>query len=73
MFTAELKVNGVLIGVLYGHNEGYVDNGSDVCIYTWVYHRVDSMLKPQFGEVDHARSAGLAKLVGNILKNVEAS
>lgn len=63
MFTAELKINGALLAVLYGHNEGYT-GADDTCRYTIHYHNIGAGTV-ESGEVLHARNHphGLAAVV----------
>ncbi len=42
MFTAEIKVNGSMIGHIYGHNEGIVPEGKGETTYSWEYYRTGS-------------------------------
>lgn len=73
MFTVELKINGMLIGVIYGHNEGAArdpDDASfydpDLCLYTYSYfHCSDG--RTVKGTITHRRSEGLEILASRIL------
>lgn len=69
MFTAELKVNGALIAVLYGHNESQKD-GKGRDLYTYSYHELNKT-EVKHGSYWYNRGEGLTKLVADILKKVE--
>ena len=72
MFTMEYRINGALLGVIYGHNKGDVpaiarDAGRTVdmvapCLYEWRYHDIESGAVYS-GEVIHDRDDGLHELV----------
>lgn len=68
MFTLEFRINGMLVGVVYGHNER--DLSADTCEYSYHYHEVDkgNILS---GHVVHVREDGLAKLCQKILTDAE--
>ena len=71
MLTAELKVNGVLIGVLYIHNFGPANiTPSDLYDYEAVYHRIGVETAPQTGQFEHNRSAGAEVCVEKALKSL---
>lgn len=65
MFTVELKINGTMIGHIYGHNEGLEDEG--LTKYSWEYYRIESR-KVTSGTVLHHRDDGLESLVAKILE-----
>jgi len=67
MFTAELKINGCLVGVLYGHNEGDIVSEPGVCEYHYHYHDIEGG-EVLSGDIKHLREAGLRSLVGKILR-----
>lgn len=70
MMTAELKVNGALIGVIYLHNEGYVTSSDDLCTYHVEYWEPNEGV--QSAEITHARSDGALRLVGLIAEKFTA-
>lgn len=68
MFTIEYRINGALIAVLYGHNEGVVrldGNADAICRYTWRYTEVDTG-RMVSGEIEHLRPLGLLPLATRI-------
>jgi len=67
MFTIEIKINGSMIGHIYGHNEGLDPDGSEKTVYSWEYYRVESR-KLQHGTVLHKRDEGIESLICKILK-----
>lgn len=66
MFTAELKINGCLIGVLYGTNQGLAPGKEDTYRYEYAYHAIDKS-RVTVGKTVHKYNDGLEKLVGSIL------
>ena len=73
MLTAELKVNGVLIGVLQIHNTSdrvKHPTVADMYLYTTVYHRLDRAEAPQTGAFNHSRADGAAVCVEKALKSL---
>ena len=64
MFTVEIKINGSLIGHIYGHNEGIEESGDTK--YTFEYYRPDSR-KLINGNVLFKREDGIEKLISKIL------
>jgi hypothetical protein len=67
MFTVEIRINGSLIGHIYGHNEGE-NNG--ITKYSYEYYRPDSN-KLVCGETFHKREAGIEKLIELILRDYQ--
>jgi hypothetical protein len=67
MFTAEIKINGQLVTLVYGRNMGIKDLGDEIVSY----YKADVYM-PEKGmeEVDlhHNRKDGINKLVANILE-----
>ena len=74
MFTIEYRINGTIIGVVYGHNDGLDANRQDkkqeVCRYTWRYHDIGDGVVYK-GEISHDRAAGLLVLVAKITIEAE--
>lgn len=72
MFTIETRINGALIGVLYGRNEGPSDppGFQDRCRYTYRHHDVQSG-KVREGEVIHYRTDGITNLVSRIFADMD--
>lgn len=68
MLTAELKINGTLIGHLYGHNEGYNTDGS--CEYSWHYYKTETGAVVK-GTLSHKREDGLEELIASILRSIK--
>lgn len=66
MLTAELKVNGVLIGVLYIHNL----TGEPTSEYEVLYHEISSKEAPFSGRFKHQRKDGGIVCVEKALKAV---
>lgn len=63
MLTAEIKINGSLIGVLYVHNMGYTGSMSqaELCKYETVYHEIAARGLPRsagFAGFKHDRADG---------------
>lgn len=66
MFTAELKINGSLIGVLYGHNLDRMDDKGRT-LYEYSYW--EPMQKEAIeGTIAHFYGEGLDTLVSAILR-----
>ena len=79
MLTAELKVNGTLIGVLYIHNMGPVGryaNGTrapiDLYKYETIYHAIGNGEKPTSGEFQHFRISGATVCVQKTIQSLKA-
>jgi hypothetical protein len=68
MFTVEIKINGTMIGHIYGHNEGDLANGK--CKYRYEYYEIEKR-KVRNGMVEHARTDGIRQLVAAILNDVK--
>lgn len=71
MFTAELKVNGVLVSVLYGHRSSESIKGSPAR-YECTLHRL-GRLEVRAAEVDHFPELGLDALVSKALEKLNRS
>jgi hypothetical protein len=69
MFTVELKINGALVGHVYGVNKGVAANGKTSYVYD--YYDVGNR-KITKGTVKHKRDDGLNKLIALILEDVDA-
>jgi len=69
MFTIESRINGALIGVIYGHNEGHTDD-YEICNYTYCYTEISTGESIR-GKLTHKRSDGLTKLVAAIYKDMD--
>ena len=70
MLTAEIKINGKLLGHLYIVNKGYVGNIMDsnrdsigLHAYDYEYFEIGSNKKPKIGKVTHSREAGPLTLI----------
>ena len=69
MFTIEIKINGSLVGHIYGHNEGHI-NAKGETLYRYEYYEVETRrVRP--GTVRHVRKGGIRSLVVAILSSVE--
>lgn len=68
MFTIENRINGVLIGVLYGHNEGFGDDLTNYR-YSWHYHDIEAGTVKS-GSITHRRADGLVALTAAILADI---
>lgn len=66
--SVEFKINGQLVGHIYFHNEGYVNDRS--CLYAYEYFSWPNG-KTKSGKLRHVRDEGLEKLVKLILQKVE--
>jgi hypothetical protein len=79
MLTAEIKVNGCLIGHLYMVNTGPIANlePSDLsgpCAYRWEYYHCDGYPPIQQGEgIIHDRDAGALGLIKKVIETIEGS
>jgi hypothetical protein len=68
MFTLELRINGALIGHIYGRNIKVLSK--DKCKYKYEYYEPGN--KETFkGEIVHDRKKGIRALVCGILKRIE--
>lgn len=69
MFTFEIRINGALIGHIYGHNEDRITpQGEDT--YRYEYYETESRRIANGGGT-HKRSEGIRKLVAKILTDSE--
>ena len=68
MFTVELRVNGALVGHVYGRNIGDVP-GTRRCRYSWEYYEVEQG-QVQGGELEHDPGQGIAALAAAVLGKV---
>ena len=68
MITAEVKINGALIGVVYAHNTGYSGSGNMVCGYDWEITHIGQNKQPSTGKLEHNRSHGWEVLISKILE-----
>lgn len=71
MLTAEIKVNGCLIGHIYAHNTGYVHaQNHDECSYEYHIYDVTEGSVIKSGRVEHARSSGAFALIQTIIEEL---
>lgn len=69
MFTFEIRINGSLIGHIYGHNESRTDDeGRDEYSYEYYETGTRKLIK---GTVFHRRVEGIRPLVTKILTDVD--
>lgn len=64
MLTIEYKINGILIGQIYAHNEGFNET-FDKCTYKYHYYSTGGNNNEGLlinGRVDHFRKDGFEKL-----------
>ena len=73
MFSVEVKINGILIGHLYGHNKGYMesDDLSDECLYSYEWFEPGTGKEVKRGNITHKRDDGMVKLLSKIFKKLE--
>ena len=69
MFTIEIKINGAMIGHIYGQNKGSVGDGEYE--YCYEYYEPDNKINLQRGTVRHKRSDGIKELVKLILEDLK--
>ena len=69
MFTFEIRINGTLIGHIYGHNEDRYDKEGRT-EYAYEYYDVETR-KQIKGKVFHHRKDGIRKLVKLILEDTD--
>lgn len=67
MFTFEIRINGSLVGHIYGRNKGAVGNGEHCYDYEH-YEPEKRVVRP--GTVRHAQKDGINKLVARILADI---
>jgi hypothetical protein len=72
MFTAELKINGLLVGHLYGVNKGPVvsEQVNDLCHYEYHYYDTESGTVVH-GNLVYRQSNGLPALVSECLTDAK--
>lgn len=68
MFTIEIKINGTMIGHIYGRNLCVQENG--LSLYDYEYYEPE-IPKLQRGTISHCREQGIRKLVKLILSDVD--
>jgi hypothetical protein len=68
MFTVEIKVNGSLIGHIYGRNMSGDKDGK--CWYNYEYYEPETRHVMK-GTVPHKREDGIRALVTTILNHVK--
>lgn len=69
MFTVEIKINGALIGHIYGLNQG---EQSGMTKYHYEYYEPEQP-KLSVGTVLHERDNGIRDLISLILADVKAN
>jgi hypothetical protein len=69
MFTAELKINGILVGHLYGRNTGKLDKQKYT--YEAEYYEIASGKVQNLPPIQHNRKKGLARLVSVCLGRID--
>jgi len=67
MFTVEIRINGALIGHIYGTNTREL--GAGVYEYRYEYYEPD-VRKLIKGRVTHLRSSGVRPLINAVLSDV---
>jgi hypothetical protein len=63
MFTCEIRINGTMVGHIYGRNTKDVEGGT---LYNFEYYAPEAR-STKHGNVVHRRSDGIEKLVAAIL------
>jgi len=71
MFSVELRVNGSLIGHIYGRNVTQQSSRKEEDEYAYEYYEPEQALLIK-GRVSHSRPNGLRRLVQLILNDVDA-
>ena len=73
MFTIEIKINGAMVGHVYGRNVGQVFPTTKECLYTIEYYKPD--LGPEQRilkmEVSHNPDDGIEALLQAIINRVK--
>ena len=75
MLTIEMKVNGTIIGQMYAHNKGYIDDGFDLCEYDYNCYLLNEGHNAELctGVVTHKRSEGFAELSRVLFEHAAAN
>jgi len=68
MISVELKVNGVMVGHIYGRNVQQV--GADEYLYKYEYYEPEKHATKR-GKVVHKKSDGIRELIRIILEDLE--
>ena len=68
MFSVEIKINGNLIGHIYGVNKGLTVKGLTKYSYEYYDPEFHKIIK---GNVKHHREAGIRPLITTIFKDME--
>ena len=75
MLTAEIKINGKLIGHLYIVNKGFVTfelgKINDECDYEYECYMVEEEEPVIKGHVKHSRKSGALELIKKVIRNVQ--
>jgi len=66
MFTLEIKINGTMVGHIYGHNES-AKNCNGETRYYFEYCKPETR-KIYHGDIFHKREDGIEKLISKILE-----
>ncbi len=69
MLSLETRVNGVLIGCAYIHNESVQDDKGN-CLYNVEYHRFDRKPSVIRFNLTHKREEGAEKLILKIYEEI---
>ena len=73
MFTIEIKINGSMIGHIYGRNIGYTEDcgpNEHMMNYTYEYYEPETR-EIKSGRVKHERTDGARRLVQLILEDLD--
>ena len=70
MITAEIKINGTLLGHLYAYNTGIKSElDTDVYRYNYEYYKVGEG-KVTIGSITHSRADGAEKLISLLMGEI---
>ncbi len=71
MLSAEIKVNGNMVGHIYARNvTGKLNLKNESHLYWWEYYRPESR-RSNKGYVNHVRAEGIEQLISLILAEVD--
>jgi hypothetical protein len=69
MISAEIKVNGTMVGHIYARNIStpeVLESGVGLNLYHWEYYKPENRIAKR-GKVSHERQDGIEKLISKIL------
>lgn len=80
MFTAEIKINGALIGILHAHNQGsFLEKNEEIADYEFEYYEptvgISSESRPRNfhvkGRVRSVRGKGIRHVLSDIFSYID--